>query len=168
MSTPIRDIVAAELAASGLEQAELNPADVAYIEHGIRSVLSGLKARRVWENHIGPILTHKQVLEVTGWSKQALSQAVREHRVVRLQAEDGSAGYSVAGFDDATPARPIVGLKDVLKVWAGPDASGWMTASWLSTEQPELDGRTPRQALLDGDALAVVDLAHAATGRLAA
>lgn len=131
-------------------------------------MLSGLKARRVWENHIGPILTHKQVLEVTGWSKQALSQAVREHRVLRLEAEDGSAGYSVTGLNDEHPARPILGVKDVLRVWADADPTGWMTASWLSTEQPELEGRTPRHALLDGDGPAVVDVARAATGRLAA
>lgn len=168
MSTPLRDIVAAELAASGLDQTELNPGDAAYVENGIRGVLSGLKARRAWENHIGAILTHKQVLEVTGWTKQALSQAVRDHRVLRLEAEDGSAGYSVAGFDGAAPARPILGVKDVLRVWADADGSGWMAASWMMTEQPELGGRTPRQALLDGDGPSVVDLARAATGRLAA
>ncbi|RZL85070.1 MAG: hypothetical protein EOP32_01020 [Rhodococcus sp. (in: high G+C Gram-positive bacteria)] len=146
MSTPLRDIVAAELAASGLDQTELNPGDAAYVENGIRGVLSGLKARRAWENHIGAILTHKQVLEVTGWTKQALSQ----------------------GFDGAAPARPILGVKDVLRVWADADGTGWMAASWMMTEQPELGGRTPRQALLDGDGPSVVDLAHAATGRLAA
>ena len=61
MSTPLQDLVAAELAASGLDGTELNPSDVAYVENGIRSVLSGLKARRTWENHIGAILTHKQL-----------------------------------------------------------------------------------------------------------
>ena len=96
MSTPLQDLVAAELAASGLDGTELNPSDVAYVENGIRSVLSGLKARRTWENHIGAILTHKQVLDVTGWTKQALSQAVRDYRVLRLVAADGSVGYSAA------------------------------------------------------------------------
>ncbi|MGB2950895.1 MAG: hypothetical protein ACSLE8_05950 [Rhodococcus sp. (in: high G+C Gram-positive bacteria)] len=168
MNTPLQDLVAAELAASGLSQTELNPSDVAYVENGIRSVLSGLKARRAWENHIGAILTHKQVLDVTGWTKQALSQAVRDHRVLRLVAADGSTGYSVTGFDDAAPARPILGFKDVLRVWEGADAGGWMVASWLMTEQPELGGRTPRQALLDSDGPAVTDLARAATEQLAA
>ncbi len=168
MSTPLQDLVAAELAASGLGHTELNPSDVAFVENGIRNVLSGLKARRAWENHIGAILTHKQVLDVTGWTKQALSQAVREYRVLRLVAADGSAGYSVTGFDHGTPARPILGIKDVLRAWAGADAGGWMAASWLMTEQPELGGRTARQALLDGDGPSVADLARAATEQLAA
>ncbi|OZD70492.1 hypothetical protein CH263_06090 [Rhodococcus sp. 06-1059B-a] len=168
MSTPLQDLVAAELAASGLGHTELNPSDAAYVENGIRNVLSGLKARRAWENHIGAILTHKQVLDVTSWTKQALSQAVRDHRVLRLVAADGSAGYSVAGFDDNTPARPILGIKEVLRVWATADTGGWMAASWLMTEQPELSARTPRQALLDGDGSSVADLARAATEQLAA
>ena len=84
-------------------------------------MFSGLKARHAWEASIGPILTHKQMLEVTGWTKQALSQAVREHRVLRVEAEDGSAGYVVAGFDGASPARPLPGIKEVLRVWAAAD-----------------------------------------------
>ncbi|ORI16957.1 hypothetical protein BJD99_10770 [Rhodococcus sp. 1163] len=168
MSTPLQDLVAAELAASGLDQIELNLSDVAYVENGIRRVLSGLKARRAWENHIGAILTHKQVLDVTGWTKQALSQAVHDHRVLRLVAADGSVGYSVAGFDDVLPARPILGIKEVLRVWVSADTGGWMVASWLMTEQPELGGRTSRQALLDGDGSSVADLARAATEQLAA
>ena len=47
----LQDLVAAELAASGLGHTEL-ASDVAFVENGIRSVLSGLKARRAWENHV--------------------------------------------------------------------------------------------------------------------
>ncbi|MFC9790842.1 hypothetical protein [Rhodococcus sp. NPDC127528] len=168
MSSPLTEVMAAELAASGIDETELNPADVQYVEHRIRDVLSGLKARRAWENHIGPILTHKQTLEVTGWTKQALSQAVREHRVLRLVAEDGSTGYSVAGFDDNSPARPLPGVKDVLRAWSHADPRGWMVASWLMSQQPELGGRTPRQALLDGDRSLALDLARQASDRVAA
>ncbi|WP_338891927.1 hypothetical protein [Rhodococcus sovatensis] len=74
----------------------------------------------------------------------------------------------MAEFDDNMPARPILGIKDVLRVWARADVGGWMVASWLMTEQPELGGRTPRQALLDGDGPSVADLARAATEQLAA
>ena len=169
VTRPLQEVLAAELAASGLdEQTQLSPDDVRYVANGLRGVFSGLKARHAWEASIGPILTHKQTLEVTGWTKQALSQAVREHRVLRVEAEDGSTGYVVAGFDGASPARPLVGIKEVLRVWAAADEHGWMTASWLSTEQLELGGRSPRQALLDGDLPAVVDLARQATARLAA
>jgi hypothetical protein len=168
VNTPLREVLAAELAASGLEQTELTPNDVRFVENGLRGVFSGLKARQAWEENLGPILTHKQMLDVTGWTKQALSQAVREHRVIRLEAEDGSTGYAIASLDGASPARPILGIKEVLRVWAETDEHGWMTASWLTTDQLELGGRTPRQALLDGDIPAVADLARQATARLAA
>ena len=169
MTRPLREVLAAELAASGLdEQTQLSADDVRYLANGLRGVFSGLNARRAWEAAIGPILTHKQTLEVTGWTKQALSQAVREYRVLRVEAEDGSTGYVVAGFDDASPARPLLGIKEVLRVWAAADEHGWMTASWLSTDQLELGGRNPRQALLDGDLPTVVDLARQTSARLAA
>ncbi|MDJ0362329.1 hypothetical protein [Rhodococcus sp. H29-C3] len=74
----------------------------------------------------------------------------------------------MAGFDDDALARPILGIKDVLRAWVRVDAGGWMAASWLMTEQPELGGRTPRQALLDGDGPSFADLARAATEMLAA
>nr|WP_170949124.1 hypothetical protein [Rhodococcus sp. 06-621-2] len=35
-----------------------------------------------------------------------MSQAVRDHRVLRLIAADGSVGYSVAEFDDAPTSHP--------------------------------------------------------------
>jgi len=169
VTRPLQEVLAAELAASGLdEHTQLSPNDARYVANGLRGVFSGLKARHAWEQSIGPILTHKQMLEVTGWTKQALSQAVREHRVLRVEAEDHTTGYLVAGLDGASPARPLPGIKQVLRVWADADEHGWTTASWLATEQPELGARTPRQALLDGDLPAVVDLARQATARLAA
>lgn len=134
----------------------------------VRSVLSSLEARRAWAKHIGPILTHKQTLEVTGWSKQALSQAVRENRVLRLVAEDGTAGYWSGGFTEAAAGyRPISGIKNVLGAWAHAGVGPWTIASWMSSAQPELGGRTPRQALLDGDTTDVEKLARQASQRLA-
>ncbi|ABG94448.1 hypothetical protein RHA1_ro02643 [Rhodococcus jostii RHA1] len=61
----------------------------------------------------------------------------------------------------------IRGIKDVLKVWAHADVQSWTIASWLSSPQTELDDRTPRQALLDGDTADVVTLARQAAERLA-
>ncbi len=56
----------------------------------------------------------------------------------------------------------------MLRAWSHADPQGWTVASWLMTEQPELDGRTPRAALLGGDATTVVALARQAGERLAA
>lgn len=167
MSVPMEKLIDDVVDASGVDAAAIADADRGFVEAGLRDLFAGLRARRAWEDHIGPILTHGQVLELTGWTKQALSQAVREHRVLRLRGSDGATGYAAVVFGDERPARPIRSVKDVLRAWAVADPQGWLAASWLATEQPELAGRTPRRALLDGDAPAVIELAQQATERLA-
>lgn len=167
MSTPLKKVVDDQLDASGMAGEPLDAADAKYVAAGVKTVLSNLRARRAWENHIGAILTHKQALEVTGWSKQALSQAVRDRRVLQLKAADGAVGYWSGGLTDTAPHTPILGIKNVLSAWAHADVEGWTIASWMSSPQPELGGRTPRQALLDGDAPAVTTLAQQASARLA-
>nr|WP_320443231.1 hypothetical protein [Rhodococcus opacus] len=93
---------------------------------------------------------------------------MREHRVLRLQAEDGSAGYSVAGFDTDHPARPILGIKR-RAAGVGTGRSGRVDDGVVAEHRAtRTRGRTPRQALPDGEVPAVIDLAKAATGRLAA
>lgn len=166
MSTPLKKVVDDQLEASGMAAERLDAADAQYVKAGVERVLSNLRARRAWENHIGPVLTPRQMLDVTEWTKQALSQAVRSRRVLRLQAEDGNFGYWWGGLTETAPHRPIAGLKETLAAWDGA-VDPWTVASWLSTEQPELDGRTPRQALIDGDTADVVTLARQASGRLA-
>ncbi|GAA4479686.1 hypothetical protein GCM10023094_25210 [Rhodococcus olei] len=167
MSTPLKKVVDDQLAASGMAAEQLDDVDAKYVAAGVKNVLSNLKARRAWENHIGAILTHKQAVDATGWSKQALSQAVRDNRVLRLTAADGSIGYWSGGLTDTTPHIPIPGIKEVLKAWAHADVQSWTIASWMSSRQPELGDRTPRQALLDGDTTDVVTLARRAAERLA-
>src|SRR5699024_1562759 len=168
MSAQLEDLIGRVVHASGIDAADLADGDRDYVEAALQEIVTGLRARRAWEQHIGRVLTHRQVLELTGWSKQALSQAVRQHRVLRVRGSDDVAGYAAIVFDDARPARPLPGIKNVLRPWAAADPRGWAAASWLATGQPELGGRTPRQALLDGDAEAVASLARRFDDRLAA
>jgi hypothetical protein len=167
MGTPLKKVVDDQLVASGMAADQLDDDDAKYVAAGVKTVLSNLKARRAWENRIGPILTHKQTLEVTSWSKQNLSQAVKECRVLRLTAADGSVGYWSGGLTDTAPHVPILGIKDVLKAWAHADVESWTVASWMSSTQPELGGRTPREALIAGDTTDVITLARQASERLA-
>lgn len=167
MSTPLRKVVDDQLAASGMAGEPLDAEAARYVAKGVESVLSSLRARRAWGRHVGQLLTHKQILDVTGWTKQNLSQAVRDNRVLRLQAADGTSGYWAHGLTESEPHRPLPGLKEVLRSWAETSASSWTVASWMSTSQPELSDRTPRQALIDGDLGDVAALARQAAGRLA-
>lgn len=168
MSTPLKRVVDDLLEASGMAAELLDDADAAYVRAGVDRVLSSLKARRAWENHIGLVLTHRQILDITEWSKQALSQAVHAGRVLRLHAEDGTVGCWSAGLTETSPHRPLPGLEETLTAWASATVDPWTVASWFSTEQPELDDRTPRKALVEGDIDAVVMLARQAAARLAA
>lgn len=165
--TALSKVLEDELAAQGVDAAGLDAGDYEYATVAIRSFVSRLKTRRSWENHIGTLLGHGQILALTGWSKQALSQAVRDHRVLRLEGAGGHA-YLLAAFDDQTPARPLPGVKAALQPWAAVDPAGWATASWFMSPQPELGGKTPRQALADGMSERVAVLAGQAAARLAA
>ncbi|MGE2772923.1 hypothetical protein ACQGAO_32485 [Rhodococcus sp. 1.20] len=168
MSTPLKKVVDDQLDALGMASEQLDADDAKYVAAGVKNVLSSLRARRVWENHVGAIFTHKQMLEATNWTKQNLSQAVKDRRVLRLSAADGTSGYWSGGLTDTAPHVPIAGLKEVLKAWTSADAQSWTVASWMSTEQPELDGRTPRAVLVDGDYPLVVTLARRMAERLSA
>ncbi len=167
MSTPLKKVIDDQLAASGMAAEQLDPADASYVAAGVKSVLSNLEMRRTWQNHIGPIMTCKQTLDATGWSDQALRQAVRDNRVLRLDVSDGSVGYWAGGLTTTAPHHPIRGIEDVLRSWADSGVETWTVASWMSSAQPELGGRTPRQALVDGDVANVSILARQAAGRLA-
>ncbi|MGG7105065.1 hypothetical protein [Rhodococcus sp. 24CO] len=168
MRTPLKKVVDDQLDALGMAAEQLDADDAKYVAAGVKNVLSSLRARRVWENHIGAILTHKQMLDATSWSKQNLSQAVKDSRVLRLPAADGTSGYWSGGLTDSAPHVPIAGVKEVLKAWASAEAQPWTIASWMSTGQAELGGRTPRAALIDGDYPVVVTLARRAAERLSA
>ncbi|WP_041319649.1 hypothetical protein [Mycolicibacter sinensis] len=170
MISPIAKLLEAELAAQGVDVSTLGEADYA---PAVRSFASRLSTRvtvaQAWAEHLGALADHKQVLALTGWTKQALHEAVKAHRVLRLQDDDKRFAYLVAGFDDNHPARPLLGLKEVLKPWAELDPRGWAAASWFMSPQPELGGRTPRDALVDNAMPAdVAVLAEQAAARLAA
>ncbi len=165
--TALPDLLDTELTKQGIDQSALGDGDLRFAATAIRSLVTRLKARTSWESQIGVLLTHAEVLDVTGWSKQALSQAVRDHRVLRLDS-DGGHGYLLAGFDDQLPARPLPGIKTTLRAWARVDPRGWAAASWLMSPQPELTGQTPRSALLAGRGEQVAVLAEQAAARLAA
>jgi hypothetical protein len=166
VSTALARALDSELAAQGVRDEDLAASDIDFARTVLRGLAVRLRARQTWEMHLGELLTHAQVLALTGWSKQALSQATRDRRVLRLVGDREVAVYPLSVFDDAQPARPLQGIKPVLAAWAEADPAGWAAASWFVSPQPELDGRTPREALRSGEAERVVALARHAAARL--
>jgi hypothetical protein len=61
-------------AKQGVNVSELGENDLQFAAASIRSLVTRFKMRIAWESHVGPLLAHSQVLDLTGWSKQAISQ----------------------------------------------------------------------------------------------
>lgn len=148
--------------------ARLSQDDHDAVEDFVASRIARRGARAAWEERVGALLSHQQALGLTGWSKQALSQAVREHRVLRLTGSGGERYYPESAFDGASPARPLPGAKQIFGIWAAADPRGWTTASWLVSSQVELEGKSPREVMVhsDGQTDLLRTLARQASSRL--
>lgn len=147
-------------------QVRVVDAAVAHHGNGVSHNGSGVPpvmGTSAWK-HLGPILTEQQMLDATEWSAEALDTAADQRQVLRLCAADGAVGYWSHGLIGPRPYIPLPGIDDALHALANVDP--WTIASWLSTEQIELNGRTPRAALFSGDVALVVRLARQTAARL--
>lgn len=128
------------------------------------ALLVATKAR--WEDQLGPSMSSTGLQHATGLSRQALAQAVHAHRVLRLTTKDGRTRYPA--FQLGRDGKPRSWLRQVLREFAGAAVNGWTVASWLTSPQPELVGRSPLEFVdAGGDVGAVVTLARRRAARLA-
>lgn len=154
---------------STIQKLDLDESDTQFLVRRFLQLARELKARKAWHGHIGDFLTTGEVADLAGWSsRQAVHKAYKEARLLRLTGSNGEHRYSAITFTDSRPAKPLAGIQQVLRVWSGTDPDGWSTASWLATQQPDLDGRTPRQALIEGDYPDVVRSARQAVAAMTA
>lgn len=107
-------------------------------------------AGAVWSDHAGPFVDSQGVAVVLGGvSKQAVSQRVKAGRLLALRTGSGRLVYPLWQFEGG---GVLPGLPEVLET-AGyaPErpSTGWVLASWLATEDPELGG-APRELLAAG------------------
>lgn len=100
---------------------------------------------------IGRFYRSDAVMELLGLnSKQALASRRQSGAVLAAKTADGTLAYPAFQFDvagrrvDPTLAPVIRELREV---------DGWTTALWLVTANPDLDGRSPREALTDPEAV---------------
>lgn len=117
-------------------------------EAGRRAALKAVSGA-MWADAVGPFYDTEGVMALLGGvSKQAVNDRVRRHRLLALRTGSGRLVYPAAQFNDE---RVVDGLGDVLDVLVPDDTEAWMVASWLTTPDPDLDGRTPLAALRTGD-----------------
>lgn len=109
-----------------------------------------------WNDAVGPFLDTDGVRSMLGGpSRQAVADRVRHRRLLALRTAEGGGRarllYPLWQFDGQTLAT----LPRVLAA-AGYDPTerthGWHVASWLSTPDPVLGGRRPRDLLATGQA----------------
>ena len=132
-------------------------------EAGRRAALKAV-AGAMWTDAVGPFYDTEGVMTLLGGvTKQAVNDRVRRHRLLALKTGSGRLVYPVAQFDGE---RVVDGLGDVLDVLVPDDTEAWMVASWLTTPDPDLNDRTPIEALRDGQRADVVRAARELSGAL--
>ncbi len=129
------------------------PPDVGAVRRGARLAV----AEQAWGQRLGAMLDAKDVESVLGVSRQRVSVLAQEHRLVALPKPGGGRQFPawqftrLDGAQRAGLARAHRTLVDEGQV------SPWSAASWLLSEQTELDGAVPVQFAADGG-----DLEHLA------
>lgn len=102
-------------------------------------------------------LTAAQVADLLGTRRQTPHDRVRSKTLLGVE-ENGRWLFPCWQFDANGPNGVVDGLPDALKAL---DLSSLGKVSWLTTPSPYLEGRTPLQALKDGEKERVLDQARA-------
>ena len=74
-----------------------------------------------------------------------------------MQMRSGVIGYPVLQFDGQ---RQLTGVGEVVETLTPVVASEWTIASWLTSEQPALDGKLPIDCLRKGQVEPVIAAAR--------
>ncbi len=131
---------------------------------GRRAAATAL-AQALWADQLGPVYDTAGVAALLGGvSKQAVSDRVNRHRLLALRTGSGRLAYPVFQFNghDVVP-----GLGAVLGLLEADAVGAWTVASWLASPDAALGGRTPVEALHDGDLDDVLAAAHDVVAELA-
>lgn len=121
--------------------------------HQIETLLRQEADDRAWAGQLGPAYRQADVARLLGKSKQAVSA---DRGLLRLEMRSGEIGYPVFQFDGR---RQLGGVRNVVRTLSPAVTDAWTTASWLTSPQPELDDRTPLDALRAGERDPVLALA---------
>lgn len=84
-----------------------------------------------------------------GISRQAVSDRVRHHRMLRVRTSDGE--FVFPGFQFAASGGLVPGIADLLQVLLG-GGDPWTVTYWLTATVEELRQSTPLEVLASGDA----------------
>ncbi len=123
-------------------------------------------AGEAWERAIGDLLTSAEArILLGGVSREALRKRVMSGSVIALRDDAGAVRYPRWQFDPVS-GSVFPAVKRLNEIFAQADLDDWTLASFATTPQPELDGRTPVAALSDEDPAPLLDSAHRAAAEL--
>ncbi|MGH3440556.1 MAG: antitoxin Xre/MbcA/ParS toxin-binding domain-containing protein [Nitriliruptorales bacterium] len=117
---------------------------------------------RAWARQLGPVYRQADVARLLRKSKQAVSS---DPHLIKLEMRRGDVGYPVFQFDGP---RLLAGIREVGGILRPAVETEWTVASWLTSPQPDLNGRRPLNLLRERQMEEVLAAARRAARSLAA
>jgi hypothetical protein len=119
-----------------------------------------------WERALGELLTIAEARVLLGGiSREALRKRVVSGSAIALRDDAGLIRYPRWQFDAASGA-PFGAVKQLNELFGEARLDSWTLAAFATTPQPELDDRTPVDALGDADLKPLLLSAHRAVAEL--
>lgn len=133
-----------------------NAAEMALVRSGLRDALDDLRRRiddtrqkEANDRRFGPFYSSIKAMEVMGLrDRQSLTNRIRRNTILRVRTADGRNAFPAFQFDDGTV---IDRLRPVLQVLLPAAATPWTVLDWLVDPAPDLDDRSPIDAIRAGD-----------------
>jgi len=109
----------------------------------------------LWRRQLGRLLSSEEVRQLLGvGTRQAVSDFARRRRLLAIRGADGHLHFPAFQFTAA--GRPFEALEAILSAFAGAGVDELTIASWFTSPQDLLGGRTPVDRLQAGGAEALV------------
>jgi hypothetical protein len=129
--------------------------DLKQVEPLAPAFIRGIEASRKLIDDHGGAMTSSQVAGTLGVSRQAVEKRRRSGKLLAVSTGRHGYRYPVWQFD-ASGVLP--GLEDTLKFLSSHDE--WMQVAFFVSKNQRLKGRTPAEALRDGNLAQVLDAAE--------
>ncbi len=164
--------ITSELSTQGIEELTASPTDFELLVNTLsvspvsrkpedsdplmRAKLRGIEHRKRILEKLGGTVSVEQVTDLIGISRQAIDRRRSQNQLIGLT--QGRRGYAYPAFQFEN-GKTLDGLKEVLDALQGHDP--WMQSIFFANGNDRLDGRTPLEALRQGEIEAVVRAAEA-------
>ena len=127
-----------------------------YSAEATNDLLAGSIEWRLKRLAAGDMLSTDDAAKLLGTNRVTINNWIRERRYFAV--EGPTRGHKLPRWQFQPPVcDKLAKILDIL----GADEAGWLTLLFLETPAAALDGRTPRQALEQGEVKRVMQLAQA-------